>query len=109
MQGVLYLGDHTSAMLGNWIVGLALTGSGLLLLLGLLTPLASAVTVLTTVCVGAAWLPAPRMNFLNASLPVALVVVVAISVGFLGPGAFSIDSRLFGRREIVIPRKGPAE
>jgi hypothetical protein len=26
-----------------------------------------------------------------------------VAVVFLGPGAFSLDARLFGRREIIIP------
>jgi uncharacterized membrane protein YphA (DoxX/SURF4 family) len=29
--------------------------------------------------------------------------VVSISLILLGPGAFSLDARLFGRREIIIP------
>jgi hypothetical protein len=27
-----------------------------------------------------------------------------VTVALLGPGAFSVDARLFGRREIVVPR-----
>ena len=30
---------------------------------------------------------------------------VALSLVLLGPGAISIDARVFGRREIIIPRK----
>jgi hypothetical protein len=32
------------------------------------------------------------------------LIVMAATVLLLGPGAFSLDSRLFGRREIVIPQ-----
>jgi uncharacterized membrane protein YphA (DoxX/SURF4 family) len=35
------------------------------------------------------------------------LAVVAVVIALLGPGAFSIDARLFGRREILIPRQGP--
>ena len=31
------------------------------------------------------------------------IVVMSIVVALLGPGAFSIDARMFGRREILIP------
>ena len=31
------------------------------------------------------------------------LVVLAAAIGLLGPGAFSIDARMFGRREIRIP------
>jgi len=30
-------------------------------------------------------------------------VVLAIVIALLGPGAFSVDARMFGRREILIP------
>jgi hypothetical protein len=39
----------------------------------------------------------------------ALSAVIALAVICLGPGALSLDARLFGRREIIIPtsfRKG---
>jgi uncharacterized membrane protein YphA (DoxX/SURF4 family) len=36
-----------------------------------------------------------------------LGIMIALSVACLGPGAFSLDSRLFGRREIVIPKSSP--
>jgi len=31
-------------------------------------------------------------------------VILAAAIALLGPGAFSLDARLFGRREIVIPK-----
>jgi hypothetical protein len=31
------------------------------------------------------------------------LIVLAISIILLGPGAFSLDARMFGRREIRIP------
>jgi hypothetical protein len=32
-----------------------------------------------------------------------LCAAIAVAVIFLGPGALSLDARLFGRREIIIP------
>jgi hypothetical protein len=31
------------------------------------------------------------------------MIIAATALGLLGPGAYSLDGRLFGRREIVIP------
>ena len=31
------------------------------------------------------------------------VIVLTTAIALLGPGAFSIDARMFGRREILIP------
>ena len=36
-------------------------------------------------------------------------LAAAVALGLLGPGAFSIDARLFGRREIFIPAKDGSE
>jgi uncharacterized membrane protein YphA (DoxX/SURF4 family) len=47
--------------------------------------------------------PPPSLNLFEALLPTFLVVVVAVAIIFLGPGAWSVDGRLFGRREIIIP------
>jgi hypothetical protein len=31
------------------------------------------------------------------------MIVLTTAIALLGPGAFSIDARMFGRREILIP------
>ena len=31
------------------------------------------------------------------------LAIICIALALLGPGAFSVDARLFGRREIIIP------
>jgi uncharacterized membrane protein YphA (DoxX/SURF4 family) len=36
-----------------------------------------------------------------------LMVITAMGIALLGPGAFSVDGQLFGRREIVIPPRPP--
>ncbi len=66
----------------------------------------------TAVCctlIGVGYALVLLMPFEAAVLPdldgVAAVVALAsaAALGLLGPGAFSIDARLFGRREIFIP------
>ena len=37
---------------------------------------------------------------------IALSSLNAVAITFLGPGAYSLDARLFGRREIVLPSGG---
>ena len=75
---------------------------GALLLVGLLTPVASALVGLTGLAMAISWIPAPLGNLLDGKLGAVEVVVMAVAVGLLGPGAFSLDGYLFGRREIVI-------
>jgi uncharacterized membrane protein YphA (DoxX/SURF4 family) len=74
-----------------------------LLVIGLMTPLAASLAALTGIGLAVAWLPAPTPNPFEVRLTAALVVSVAVATALLGPGAFSLDAALFGRREIAIP------
>jgi uncharacterized membrane protein YphA (DoxX/SURF4 family) len=81
--------------------------SGVLLLVGYLTPFAGALAGL--ICLGCAfsWFPSPNLNLFEVRSTVALATVIAAALVCLGPGAFSLDGRLYGRREIVIPDTPP--
>lgn len=108
VQGALFLVDHTGVALENWIAGLALAGSGALLIVGFLTPVAGAIMGLTALAAGATFLRPAGTNLVGEPLSIVLVAVIAIAVALLGPGAFSLDRHLFGRREIIIPRTQPS-
>ena len=47
---------------------------------------------------------APSSDLLDTLISQAFAIVIAAAVACLGPGAFSLDSRFFGRREIIIPK-----
>lgn len=70
--------------------------AGILICLGLLTPLIAPVAaLLALVCI---WLDR------NAGPALcALLAVHACALSMLGPGAYSLDSRLFGRRLVIWP------
>jgi len=68
--------------------------AGILLLAGLWTPIAGAVITLTQLWMVYAQSGNPRTHILLAALGVGLAM--------LGPGAWSIDSRLFGRKRLNI-------
>jgi uncharacterized membrane protein YphA (DoxX/SURF4 family) len=76
--------------------------SGLSLLLGLLTPAAGALVAFLGLAFGLGWLRS-AMSILAEPLSTFFLVVVALAIILLGPGAYSLDAYLFGRREIVIP------
>jgi uncharacterized membrane protein YphA (DoxX/SURF4 family) len=69
-------------------------GAGSLLLAGLWTPVAGALQAIIEVWTIFARETAPSMHVLLAALGVSLVM--------LGPGAWSVDARLFGRKRIDI-------
>ena len=102
-QGIAYLGDKH----GPWLSVLALisvmNALGLLLLIGFLTRFVAIAAVFATA--GCIFLPllGSKVGPLITPTTAALSVVIAIAVACLGPGALSLDARLFGRREIIIP------
>jgi putative oxidoreductase len=79
--------------------------AGTLMVIGLGTPLVGGIVAIGA-AVGAiarSRLPSailsemPRMN--------ALIAIIAVAIVLLGPGAMSMDSRLFGRKKITIPSR----
>ena len=103
VQSAAYLVDWHGLGLVTLVVSVVTIASGALLLIGYMTPFAGVVAGLF--CVGSAlsWFPAPNLELFEAKLTAALAAVIVVALVCLGPGAFSMDARLFGRREIIIP------
>jgi uncharacterized membrane protein YphA (DoxX/SURF4 family) len=99
LQGGIYLSGRDDSSL--WAAaGLLALGCGSLLLIGFLTPLACIIVGLGSTAVALSSPPAETY-----SVPLFLFVVsTAVAAMLLGPGAYSLDARLFGRREIIIPQ-----
>ncbi len=69
-------------------------GAGILLLVGLWTPVAGAVVAIVEVWIGLTrpgdpWIP-------------SVLAVIGATLAMVGPGAWSVDARLFGRKYIDI-------
>jgi uncharacterized membrane protein YphA (DoxX/SURF4 family) len=87
------------------VLGLIAVVVGLVFLVGLLTPLLASI-------LGISYLVDAALLFLNndankhANAFTALdLALISIALALLGPGAFSVDARLFGRLEIIIPER----
>lgn len=102
-QGVVCLPEFQPSTVATWTACLLAIGTGGSLLVGILTPIASALAVLAVLATMFLRLPTPNWN--AVTIPLSLyTVLIAMALAFLGPGAFSLDARLFGRRKIIIPR-----
>jgi uncharacterized membrane protein YphA (DoxX/SURF4 family) len=102
-QGSFYLFGTGNPPPASILVGVLLMVSGAALLAGCLTPVAGALTAFIAGSMAASLLPLPTPNLMDSRLTAILAACVAAALIFLGPGALSLDARLFGRREIIIP------
>jgi uncharacterized membrane protein YphA (DoxX/SURF4 family) len=93
--------DAHGLKLGAWALGWLALGAGIMLMLGLLAPLAAAISTLAEMIVYV-WHPLWAASFLN--LLTIDTIVVSVAIVLLGPGSISLDAYFFGRRRIVIPR-----
>jgi hypothetical protein len=81
--------------------------SGAAILVGLATRWAGGLGALS---VAALVLPGlEQAATLGGRLPAVLLATASAALALVGPGAFSLDARLFGRREIVIPQSSRTE
>jgi len=94
-RSVLYLLHPGDPTLAAWAIAAVIAASGAALLAGLFTPLAALI-------IGSC--AATVAGMFEARLTTLFAVVIGIALACLGPGAYSVDARLFGRREIIIPQ-----
>jgi len=77
--------------------------SGVCLLIGFLTPILSLLACLECLGIAFSWFPTQMMNSFDSKLALVPIIAISLAIALLGPGAFSLDARLFGWKEIVIP------
>jgi uncharacterized membrane protein YphA (DoxX/SURF4 family) len=98
----VYLKASSEATVLLWVIAGLAIGSGLFVLLGFLTPVAAAIMGVCNAILP--FLSGLTLNTLESKRDASFAVAAALVIVLTGPGALSLDARLFGRREIVIPR-----
>ena len=106
-EGGALVQERSAAPLA-WVVCLVLAGAGLAMVIGTFTPISSALVVILNGLQAVHSLGLPTSEFFENKPAIFFVVIMSITAMLLGPGAFSLDARMFGRREIVIPRTPPS-
>ena len=95
--GILGLSEAPQfASIAPQVIG---AGAGILLLVGLWTPVAGALAAIVQVCI------AFLRYFSHSGDPwiAILQAVLSAVLAMVGPGAWSIDARVFGRKRIDMP------
>jgi putative oxidoreductase len=87
----------TTPLLAQLVLQLMATGAAALLLVGFWTPVAGVLLALTEIFLAFSQSNDPWIHILLGALGAALAM--------LGPGAWSADARLFGRKRIQIPQR----
>lgn len=90
-------GLHGDPRLGQVIVSVLATAAGMLLIAGLWTPIAGALAAGVE-----SWLAFSQPG---DTLTHILLVTLGLAVALVGPGAWSVDARLFGWTRINIPNR----
>lgn len=102
MEGEPYV-SVPNATFASWLIGLSALACGCLLLIGFLTPVAGVVVGLDVLGISISSLPFARAAMFDSPAAIVFGLTILLAVIGAGPGRFSVDARVFGRREIIIP------
>ena len=96
-QVTVYFSVQSVSSLWTFFAGIFVIVCSVLILLGFLTPVIGAFLFLGGLIATIFSFPVPVQT-------VIYEIILSVAVVLLVPGAFSVDAKLFGRREIVIPK-----
>jgi uncharacterized membrane protein YphA (DoxX/SURF4 family) len=102
-QGFSVVSASDPAGFATWTIAALAAVVGLALLVGLMTPLAGTAGAIGYLVAGCSTFLAGGSDGQGLGFTALDLAVMSIALVLLGPGAFSVDARLFGRREIIIP------
>jgi uncharacterized membrane protein YphA (DoxX/SURF4 family) len=108
VQGGVYLSDRAHPVIVYSVIGVIVAAAGALVLIGFLTPVTGMLTGMGIVGTEISRLPESAPMLLDSKMSEILALAISAAIVLLGPGAFSLDARLFGHREIIIPPSSPS-
>lgn len=108
MQSTACLSELQNLSIGAALPCLLALVVGGSLIVGFLTPVLCALVALVSLAVTFFGVQIANWSISNGSLLGFDLLLMAVACILLGPGAFSVDAHLFGRRKVIIPRASPS-
>lgn len=102
-QGVGAFAASGQPTLAEQAIGVFAIVAALVLLIGFMTPIASLALALGYLCAGVPSFLSSDIVRHCGSFTALSLAAISLALVLLGPGSVSLDARLFGRREIIIP------
>jgi len=101
-QGIAQLAGHGGPTALEWIVGVLVCACAAALLAGFASRCAGAFGSLGSILATRATWQVPASGIPDSTVAELLLLTILLAVVLVGPGAISVDARLFGRRLIEI-------
>jgi uncharacterized membrane protein YphA (DoxX/SURF4 family) len=105
-QACLLITANHGAVNTSVVVALLAFVTGLALIIGFMTPIASVLLAAGALFLAADSSVLGQLPLFEPGMARLEFIVMSVALIFLGPGALSLDARLYGRREIEVNGNG---
>jgi uncharacterized membrane protein YphA (DoxX/SURF4 family) len=105
-QAWLLITANQGAVHASVVVALLAFVTGLVLIIGFMTPIASGLLAAAALLLPVDWSVIGHLPLFGSGMARLEFIVMSVALIFLGPGALSLDARLYGRREIEVNGNG---
>jgi uncharacterized membrane protein YphA (DoxX/SURF4 family) len=106
-QGIRMLTGSSGAVSTFSALGLIAIIAGLVFLVGFMTPIVGSILALGYLTESVSLYFSSEASKHATAFTALYLALISLALALLGPGAFSVDARLFGRLEIIIPDRRP--
>jgi uncharacterized membrane protein YphA (DoxX/SURF4 family) len=105
-QAWLYITGNHGAVDTGVVVAFMTFVTGIALIIGFMTPIAGALLTAGALLLTVHWVAPMHLSLFESGIARMEFITISTALTLLGPGALSLDARLYGRREIEVNGNG---